>query len=52
MKHFATNDFLEAIRELIQDQSTQYAEDCARAALRCKLVDIDQFTAAMRILHP
>ena len=52
MKHFRTNDFLEAIRELLRTHSTQYAEDCAWAALRYKLIDIDQFTAAMRVLYP
>lgn len=52
MKHFRTNDFLEAIRELLRDHSLQYAEDCAWAALQYKLIDIDQFTAAMRVLYP
>lgn len=52
MKHFRTNDFLDAIRELARDHSTQYAEDCAWAALRYKLIDIDQFTSALRILYP
>ena len=52
MKHFRTNDFLAAIRELARDHSTQYAEDCALAALRYKLIDIDQFTSALRILYP
>lgn len=52
MKLFRTNDFLDAIRELRKTHSTQYAEDCAWAALRYKLIDIDQFTAAMRVLYP
>ena len=52
MKHFRTADFLEAIRELLRTHSAQYAEDCARSALRCKLIDIDQFAAVLRILYP
>ena len=52
MKHFRTTDFLEAIRELLRTHSLEYAEDCAWSALRNKLIDIDQFTAAMRILYP
>lgn len=52
MKHFCTTDFLDAIRELLRTHSLQYAEDCAWSALRYKLIDIDQFTAAMRILYP
>lgn len=52
MKHFRTNDLLEAVRELMRSHSLQYVEDCCWAALRCKLIDIDQFTAALRILYP
>ena len=52
MKHFRTNDFLDAIRELLRTHSLQDAEDCAWSALRYKLIDIDQFSAAMRILYP
>lgn len=36
----------------LRTHSTQYAEDCAWSTLRYKLIDIDQFTAAMRVLYP
>lgn len=51
MKHFRTTDFLDAIRELARNHSPQYAESCARAALRNHLVSFQQFTAALRILR-
>ena len=51
MKHFRTNDIIEAARELARDHSIQYAEDCVKAALKYKLIDIDQFTAVLRILY-
>lgn len=52
MKHFRTTDFLQAVRELLRSHPTQYVEDCVWAALRNKLIDIDQFTDALRILYP
>lgn len=52
MKHYRTNDLLEAVRELLRSHPIDYVEDCVWAALRHKLIDIDQFSAAMRILYP
>lgn len=52
MKHFRTNDFLQAVRELLRSHPLWYVEDCVWASLRNQLIDIDQFTAAMRILYP
>lgn len=50
MKHFRTNDFLEAIRELQRTHSPQYAEACARSTFRAGLVSYRVLTEALRIL--
>ena len=52
MKHYRTSDLIAAVRELTRDHGQQYAEDCIWAALRYKLINIDQFTAAMKIIYP
>lgn len=50
MKHFRTNDFLDAIRELLRTHSLQYAESCARSTFRAGLVSFQVLTEALRIL--
>ena len=46
-----TNDLIQAAKELARDHNTQYAENCVRAALREKMISVDQYCDAMKVLY-